>query len=158
MRTIAPCLWFDTQAEEAANFYTSVFPDGEILAVSRFGSAGPREAGLVMTVSFRLHGLEYLALNGGPEFTHSEALSLMVHCDSQDEVDYYWDRLVEGGGEHGPCGWLKDRFGLSWQVVPDEMLELFTDPDEDRAQRAVAAMLTMSKLDLATVRHAADEA
>jgi predicted 3-demethylubiquinone-9 3-methyltransferase (glyoxalase superfamily) len=142
MPTTTPCLWFDTEAEEAAEFYTSVFPNSKITQVTRYGSAGPREEGLVMTVSFELDGQEYVALNGGPGLHFTDALSLMVRCGSQQEVDEYWARLSEGG-EEGPCGWLKDRYGLSWQIVPTGMLELLTDPDPERAQRAMAAMLKM---------------
>src|SRR4051812_29325727 len=118
MHDITSCLWFDTQAEDAANFYTSVFPNSKIVDVARYGSAGPRDEGTVMTVSFELDGQKFVALNGGPQFTFSEAISFQVFCDTQDEVDGFWSRLTEGGGEEGPCGWLKDRFGLSWQIIP----------------------------------------
>ncbi|PSK90506.1 putative 3-demethylubiquinone-9 3-methyltransferase (glyoxalase superfamily) [Murinocardiopsis flavida] len=152
-----PCLWFDTQGEEAANFYTGVFADSKILEVTRYGSAGPRPEGSVMTVTFELDGQRYVALNGGPEFTFSEAVSFQVDCKTQDEVDYYWERLAEGG-EQGPCGWLKDRFGLSWQIVPTVLAELVGDPDPKRSQAAMAAMLTMGKLDIAALKNAADGA
>ena len=125
MNEITPCLWFDTEAEEAATFYTSVFPSSKILDVARYGSAGPRPEGMVMTVSFELDGKKFLALNGGPEFTFNEAISFMVSCKTQDEVDAFWTKLTEGG-EEGPCGWLKDKFGVSWQIVPTALPELLT--------------------------------
>lgn len=157
MPNIATNLWFDTQGEEAAEFYVSVFPNSKITKVTHYGEAGPRPAGTVMTVDFVLDGHDFIALNGGPQFTFSEAISLLIHCADQEEVDYYWDTLSEGG-EQGPCGWLKDRYGLSWQVVPDRMLELFDDPDQARAQRAIAAMLGMQKIDIAALEAAADSA
>ena len=156
MPKITPWLWFDTEAEEAANFYTSVFKNPRITNVARYGEAGPRPAGTVMTVAFELDGQEFAALNGGPEYTFNEAVSLMIDCADQAEVDYYWARLTEGGGQPGPCGWLKDRYGLSWQVVPTELERLLNDPDQGRAQRAMAAMLKMGKLDVAALRAAAD--
>ena len=155
MQTITPCLWFDTEGEQAAEFYTSIFPNSRITHVARYGNAGPRPAGMVMTVSFELDGQRLAALNGGSQFKFNEAISLMVECRDQDEVDYYWSKLSEGG-EEGPCGWLKDRYGLSWQIVPVAMTELLSDPDTERAQRAMAAMLTMGKLDIAALRRAAD--
>jgi predicted 3-demethylubiquinone-9 3-methyltransferase (glyoxalase superfamily) len=157
MPTIAPCLWFDDQGEEAATFYTSVFPNSRITGVTRHGKAGPGEEGTVMAVFFSLDGQDYVALNGGPQFTFSEAVSLQVHCGSQDEVDRYWDALTEGG-EEGPCGWLKDRYGLSWQVTPTALLELTADPDRGRADRALQAMFTMKKIDIAELYRAADQA
>jgi predicted 3-demethylubiquinone-9 3-methyltransferase (glyoxalase superfamily) len=156
MPRITPNLWFDTESEEAAQFYISVFPNSKIVRISHFGEAGPREAGLVLTVDFELDGQAYTAINGGPDFTFNEAISLRVNCKDQDEIDYYWEKLAEDGGEHGPCGWLKDKYGLSWQVAPIEMDELLHDPDEARAQRAMAAMLQMGKIDIAAVRAAAD--
>lgn len=152
---IVPNLWFDTEAEEAANFYVSVFEDARIVNVTHYTEAGPRPAGMVMTVEFELGGERFVGINGGPEFKFDEAVSFQITCEDQDEVDYYWTRLSEGG-EEGPCGWLKDRFGLSWQVVPTGMEELFADPDPERAQRAMKAMLGMRKLDLAALRRAAD--
>ncbi len=152
---ITPFLWFDTEAEEAARYYTSVFERSRVISVSHYNEAGPRPAGMVMTVEFELDGQRFLALNGGPEFRFDEAVSFMIHCETQDEVDRYWD-LLSTGGEEGPCGWLKDRFGLSWQVVPDGMAELFLDPDPERAQRAMQAMLGMKKLDIGAIRSAAD--
>ena len=155
MDAITPCLWFDTEAEEAAQFYTSVFPNSRIVHVSRYGSAGPRPEGMVMEVEFELDGRSFLALNGGPDFRFSEAISLQVDCKDQEEVDRLWETLSEGG-EEGPCGWLKDRYGLSWQIVPSVMYELIGDPDSERAQRAVAAMLQMQKLVIEELERAAD--
>src|SRR5438876_5816926 len=136
MNEITPCLWFDTQGEEAANFYTSVFPSSRITDVARYGSAGPRPEGTVMTVSFELDGQPFVALNGGPEFTFNEAISFQVNCESQAEVDELWTKLSEGG-EEGPCGWLKDRYGVSWQIVPTVLDELIADPDPAKSQRAM---------------------
>jgi predicted 3-demethylubiquinone-9 3-methyltransferase (glyoxalase superfamily) len=153
--TITPNLWFDTQAEEAAEFYISVFPSSRVLNVARYTDAGPREAGMVMTVEFELDGNRFVAINGGPEFTFDEAVSFQVDCETQEQIDYYWERLSDGGSE-GPCGWLKDRFGLSWQIVPTGMEELFNDPDQQRATRAMEALLKMGKLDIAALKAAAD--
>ncbi|MGW2229466.1 VOC family protein [Streptomyces formicae] len=155
MPRITPNLWFDTQAEDAAKFYVSVFPNSEIKNTSYYGEGSPRPAGSVLTVEFSLDGNPYLALNGGPEFTFDEAVSFSIACADQDEVDYYWGKLSEGG-EEGPCGWLKDQFGLSWQVVPAALPELLSDPDPQRAQRAMQAMFGMKKLDVAALRAAAD--
>ena len=138
MPTITPNLWFDTQSEEAAEFYCSIFPNSKITNVTHYGEAGPRPAGMVLTVDFVLDGQEYTAINGGPEFTFTEAISLLINCEDQEEVDYYWAKLTDGGQEI-QCGWLKDRYGLSWQVVPDGLVELFNDPDRDRAARATEA-------------------
>ena len=158
MPTITPNLWFDTQSVEAAEFYVSVFPNSKITNVSHYGEAGPREAGTVLTVDFELDGQPYTAINGGPQFTFDEAISLQIDCADQSEIDYYWSKLGEGG-EEGPCGWLKDRFGLSWQVVPTAaMTELMNDPDEGRSQRAMQAMFGMKKLDVAELYAAADRA
>jgi predicted 3-demethylubiquinone-9 3-methyltransferase (glyoxalase superfamily) len=157
MPKITPNLWFDTQGEEAAEFYVSVFPNSKITAVHYYGEAGPREAGTVLTVDFVLDGQEYTAINGGPQFTFDEAISLLVHCADQDEVDYYWDKLTDGG-EESQCGWLKDRFGLSWQIVPAGMEDILGDPDPARSQRAMKAMFGMKKLDVAALRAAADGA
>ena len=156
MPTLTPCLWFDTQAEEAASYYVSVFKNSRIVSTSHYGEAGPREAGMVLTVQFELDGQPFTALNGGPEFTFDEAISFQIDCRSQDDVDYYWESLSADGGEEGPCGWVKDKFGVSWQVVPDELEKLLADPDQGRAQRAMAAMLAMRKIDIAAVRAAAD--
>ncbi|MGZ5308578.1 MAG: VOC family protein [Solirubrobacterales bacterium] len=152
---ITPNLWFDTEAEEAAEFYTSVFKNSQIVNVTHYTEAGPREAGMVLTVEFELDGQRFVAINGGPEFKFDEAVSFEIDCETQDEVDYYWDALTEGGKE-SMCGWLQDKYGLSWQVVPTGMEELFADPDPERAKRAMEAMLKMRKLDIAALRSAAD--
>jgi predicted 3-demethylubiquinone-9 3-methyltransferase (glyoxalase superfamily) len=152
---IVPNLWFDTEAEDAANFYISVFPNSRILNVARYTEAGPREAGSVMTVEFELNGNRFVGINGGPEFKFDEAVSFQVTCDDQGELDYFWDRLSDGGAE-GQCGWLTDRYGLSWQVVPTGMEAVFSDPDPERARRAMQAMLGMRKVDIAALRDAAD--
>lgn len=150
---ITPFLWFDDKAEEATNFYTSIFKNSSILQISRYGEAGPRPEGTVMTVLFELDGQRFTALNGGPEFTFTEAVSFQVSCESQDEIDYFWNSLSEGG-EEGQCGWLKDQYGLSWQIVPSMLGELLTDVDQEKAQRAVAALLGMKKLDIEALRNA----
>ncbi|MBA3748062.1 MAG: VOC family protein [Solirubrobacterales bacterium] len=157
MPKITPNLWFDIEAEEAADFYVSVFKNSRIVYVAHYTEAGPRPAGTVMSVEFELDGQRFVAINGGPEFTFDEAVSFGITCEDQDDVDYYWERLTEGG-EEGPCGWLKDRYGLSWQVVPTGMEELFSDPDPKRAERAMRAMFGMRKLDIAALRSAADDA
>jgi predicted 3-demethylubiquinone-9 3-methyltransferase (glyoxalase superfamily) len=154
MQKITPCLWFDTEGEEAAKFYTSVFPNSRISDVARYGSAGPRPEGTVMTVSFELDGQQFVALNGGPDFTFNEAISFQVSCESQDEVDTYWSKLSEGG-EEGPCGWLKDKFGVSWQIVPTRLPELLGDPDREKSQRVMAAMLQMKKIEIGELEQAA---
>jgi len=153
MQHITPFLWFDKEAEEAANFYVSVFPNSKIGAVARYGEAGPGEAGSVMTVEFELKGLRFVALNGSPEFKFTEAVSFVINCETQDEVDDYWAKLSEGG-EEGPCGWLKDRYGLSWQVVPKVLVELLKDPDPAKAQRVMGAMLQMGKIEIEPLRRA----
>jgi len=157
MSEITPCLWFDTEGEDAAKFYTSVFPNSKILHVARYGSAGPRPEGTVMNVDFELNGQEFMALNGGPEFTFSEAISFQVSCKTQDEVDTYWSRLSEGG-EEGPCGWLKDKYGVSWQIVPTALAELLTDPDPEKSQRVMSAMLKMKKIEIDKLERAAADA
>jgi predicted 3-demethylubiquinone-9 3-methyltransferase (glyoxalase superfamily) len=154
MQKITPFLWFDTEGEDAANFYTSVFPNSQIVELTRYGSAGPRPEGTVMTVDFELDGQRFVALNGGPEFTFSEAISFQVSCEDQEEVDRFWDALSEGG-EEGPCGWLKDKFGLSWQIVPTALPRLLSDPDKEKAQRVMAAMLRMKKIEIADLEQAA---
>ena len=154
---IIPNLWFDTEAEEAADFYATVFPNSRVVTKTHYPEDAPREAGMVMTVEFELDGQRFVGINGGPQFSFDEAVSFQVTCESQEELDYYWERLSEGGQE-GPCGWLKDRFGLSWQVVPKGMDEVFADPDPERARRAMQAMLKMGKLDIAALRRAADGA
>jgi predicted 3-demethylubiquinone-9 3-methyltransferase (glyoxalase superfamily) len=152
---ISPSLWFDTEAEQAAEFYTSAFPNSRILGKTHYNAAGPREEGTVMTVEFELDGQRFVGINGGPEFKFSEAISFEIACEDQAEIDAYWDKLTDGGSE-GPCGWCKDRFGLSWQVVPAGIDDLFGDDDPDRAARAMKAMFGMKKLDLAELRRAAD--
>ncbi len=158
---IIPCLWFDTQAEEAAQYYTSIFKNAKINKVSRYTEAGReihgKPPGSAMTVAFELDGQEFTALNGGPNFNFNEAISLQVMCDDQKEVDYYWDKLSAGGDPNAQvCGWLKDKFGLSWQVVPKELPELLSNPDPEKAKRAMNAMLKMKKFDIAEMKRAAD--
>ena len=155
MPKITPNLWFDTQGEEAAEFYCSIFPNSRIMSTARYPEGSPGPAGEVMSVEYELDGQRYVHINGGPEFTFSEAVSFQINCADQAEVDYYWDKLVDGG-EESQCGWLKDRYGFSWQIVPAGMEELFSDPDPVRAQRAMQAMLRMTKLDVAELRRAAD--
>jgi predicted 3-demethylubiquinone-9 3-methyltransferase (glyoxalase superfamily) len=152
---IVPNLWFDTEAEHAAEFYIAIFDNSRIVNVTHYTEAGPRPAGTVMTVEFELDGQRFVGINGGPQFSFDEAVSFAIECETQEEIDYYWDRLSEGG-EESQCGWLKDRYGLSWQVVPTGMEELFADPDQGRAERAMKAMLSMAKLDIAALRRAAD--
>jgi predicted 3-demethylubiquinone-9 3-methyltransferase (glyoxalase superfamily) len=153
-RRIVPNLWFDTEAEEAAEFYVSIFDDSRIVNITRYTESGPRETGMVMTVEFEIEGQRFIGINGGPEFKFDEAVSFAIECETQDEIDYFWEKLTDGG-EEGPCGWLKDRFGLSWQVVPTGMEEVFSDPDRERADRAMKAILGMRKIDLAALRAAA---
>jgi predicted 3-demethylubiquinone-9 3-methyltransferase (glyoxalase superfamily) len=154
MQRITPNLWFDDQAEEAARFYTAVFKNSRINTIAHYGSAGPLPAGTVMMVEFELDGQEFTALNGGSaDFAFNEALSLIVNCTSQGEVDYYWKRLGEDGDE-GDCGWLKDRYGVSWQIIPTAMNEMISDPDPEKSQRAMQAMLHMKKIDIATIERA----
>lgn len=159
MHKISPCLWFDTQAEDAAKLYVSIFGNSEIEAITRYGEEGfeihGRPAGSVMTVTFRLEGQEFTALNGGPQFKFNEAISFQVFCDTQDEVDRFWSKLSEGG-EEGPCGWLKDRFGLSWQIVPSALPEMLRDPDTAKSQRVTKAFLQMKKFDIATLQRVYD--
>ena len=155
MPRIVPNLWFDTESEEAAAFYTSIFPSSRVLSVIRYGEPGPREAGLVMTVEFELDGQRFMAINGGPEFTFNEAFSLEIRCSSQDEIDRYWDRLTADGGEPGPCGWLKDRFGVSWQVTHEAIEDMLNDADQAKVDRVMAAILQMGKLEMAEIERAA---
>ena len=154
---ITPCLWFDTQAEQAAQFYASVFKDSKIGKISRYGKEGVevhgKQPGTVMTVALEIAGQRLLALNGGPQFKFNEAVSLQVHCETQEEIDYFWSRLAEGG-EEGPCGWLKDKFGLSWQVIPTALPQLLMDENSDKAQRVMRSMLQMRKIDLAALKRA----
>ncbi len=156
MPAITPSLWFDTEGLDAAEFYVSVFPNSEITDVTHHGEAGPREPGTVMLVSFTLDGQPFTAINGGPQFTFDEAISFQISCADQTEVDYYWEKLTDGG-EEGPCGWCKDRYGVSWQVVPSQAMgETLGHPDPERAQRAMQAMFGMKKLDIAALRAAAE--
>lgn len=154
MQKIVPCLWFDGEAEEAATYYVSLFKDSRILAITRYGEGAPRPAGTVLTVQFELAGHEFLALNGGPEFTFDEAISFQVMCESQEEVDEFWNALTVEG-EEGPCGWLKDKFGLSWQIVPTVLPELLGGDDPDRVRRVTEAFMGMKKLDVAALQAAA---
>jgi len=153
MQKITPFLWFDSQAEEAAKLYTSLFKNSKIVSISRYGASGPGPEGSVMTVTFELDGREFLALNGGPMYRLTEAFSLSVHCETQAEVDELWRKLSEGG-EEGRCGWLKDRFGLSWQIVPTTLDPMLQDRDRERSQRVMAAMLKMGKLDIQALEQA----
>ena len=150
---IIPFLWFDNQAEESANFYIDIFKNSRINNISRYGEAGPGPKGSVMTVSFELEGQEFTALNGGPQFKFTEAISFYVKCKSQDEVDYFWERLTEGGEEQ-PCGWLKDRFGVSWQIVPTVLVDMLDDPDPEKSKRVTEAMLKMKKIDIKVLEEA----
>jgi predicted 3-demethylubiquinone-9 3-methyltransferase (glyoxalase superfamily) len=156
MQKITPWLWFDTQGEEAANFYITVFENSRILDVARYGVAGPGPDGAVMTVTFELDGQKLVALNGGPHFTFNEAISFQVSCETQDEVDYLWSKLSQGG-EEGPCGWLKDKYGVSWQIVPTALAELIGDPDPEKAQQAMKAMLGMRKINIEALRRAVNQ-
>jgi predicted 3-demethylubiquinone-9 3-methyltransferase (glyoxalase superfamily) len=156
MQKIVPSLWFDTEAEDAANFYVGIFSDSRIVKVARYGSAGPRPEGMVMTVDFQLEGQDFNAINGGPDFTFTEAVSLIVNCQSQEEVDEMWEKLG-AGGEPGPCGWLKDKYGLSWQIVPVELGDMLSDPDPVKSQRVMAAMLKMGKIEVAELQEAYEQ-
>jgi predicted 3-demethylubiquinone-9 3-methyltransferase (glyoxalase superfamily) len=157
MQNITPCLWFDSEAQEAANFYTSIFKNSKIKTVSRYSETGKefhkKPVGSAMTVAFEINGQEFTALNGGPMFKFSEAISFQVMCDSQDEVDYFWEKLTSGGGQESQCGWLKDKFGISWQVIPTEFMQLLKTP---KAQQVMQAMFSMKKLDLTVLRKAAE--
>jgi predicted 3-demethylubiquinone-9 3-methyltransferase (glyoxalase superfamily) len=155
MPAITPFLWFDTQAEEAAQFYTSVFPNSRIVRIARYNEAGPGPVGSVMTVEFELDGQPFVALNAGPVFKFNEALSLVIECKDQAEVDHYWSKLTSGGGEESACGWLKDKYGLSWQVTPKVLMAAISDPDQAKAARAMRAMMTMRKIDIAAIEKAA---
>jgi predicted 3-demethylubiquinone-9 3-methyltransferase (glyoxalase superfamily) len=154
MNNLVTCLWFDTQGEDAAKFYTSIFPNSKLGKITHYGSAGPRPEGTVMTVGFELMGQEFVALNGGPEFTFNEAISFQVLCDGQDEVDAYWEKL-SAGGEQGPCGWLKDQFGVAWQVIPTALPRLLEDPDAEKSQRVMSAMMQMKKIEIDELERAA---
>jgi predicted 3-demethylubiquinone-9 3-methyltransferase (glyoxalase superfamily) len=161
MQKITPMLWFDNQAEEAARFYTSIFKNSKVKTITRYGDAGAkasgRPKGSVMTVDFEIEGQEFVGLNGGPIFKFSEAISFVVNCETQKEIDELWAKLTAGGGQPGPCGWLKDKFGLSWQVVPTVLSELMQDKDPKKAERAMAAMLKMTKLDIKALEQAAEQ-
>jgi predicted 3-demethylubiquinone-9 3-methyltransferase (glyoxalase superfamily) len=159
IQRITPCLWFDDQAEEAVAFYTAIFRNSTIVSISRYGEAGyefhRKPAGTVMTVAFELDGQAFTALNGGPMFTFNEAISLQVNCETQEEVDYYWEKLSDGGDENAQqCGWLKDKYGVSWQIVPGVLIEMINDPDAGKSQRAMEAMLHMKKIDIEALRRA----
>ena len=154
MPKISPFLWFDTQAEEAANLYTSIFPNSKILAIARYGDAGPGPKGSVMTVQFQLDGQEIIALNGGPMYKFTEAFSLSVDCKNQEDVDRYWTKLTADGGQEGPCGWCKDKFGLSWQVTPSILPQMLSDTDRKKAMRAMEAMMKMKKIDIGALKRA----
>jgi predicted 3-demethylubiquinone-9 3-methyltransferase (glyoxalase superfamily) len=156
MQKITPNLWFDDQSEGAANFYVSLFKNSKIVNTTYYGEAGPRPAGMVLTVDFELDGQQFTALNGGPEFKFNEAMSLLVNCESQEEVDYFWEKLGEGG-EYGPCGWLKDRYGVSWQIVPTALGEMLQDKDTERSQRVMKAMLQMGKIDVNVLKQAYEQ-
>lgn len=154
MQRITPFLWFDTQAEEAMNFYVSIFKNSKVLTVNRYGDAGPGPKGTVMTANFLLDGQEFVALNGGPVYQITPAVSFVVNCETQEEVDAYWEQLTAGGQEI-QCGWLQDKFGVSWQVVPKALVSLLSDPDAAKAQRVMAAMMKMKKIDIPALQHAA---
>jgi predicted 3-demethylubiquinone-9 3-methyltransferase (glyoxalase superfamily) len=155
IQKITPFLWFDHQAEEAAAFYASIFPNSKVVKVSRYGEAGPGPAGSAMTVEFQLEGQSFVALNGGPHFKFTEAISFVVNCQTQDEVDSYWEKLSAGGAQV-QCGWLKDKFGLSWQIVPIALVELLSNPDPEKSRRVMKAMLTMKKLDIRALKQACE--
>jgi len=155
MKPIIPNLWFDGNAEQAAEYYVSVFPNSRIVSKANYTEAGPGEPGTLMVVEWEIDGQRFAGINGGPEFSFSEAVSFQITCADQDEIDHYWSRLTDGGSE-GPCGWCKDRYGLSWQVVPEGMEELLAAPDSGRAARAMQAMFGMKKLDIEGLRRAAD--
>ncbi|MFG2983469.1 VOC family protein [Streptomyces sp. NPDC048258] len=150
------CLWFDGDAEAAADYYLSVFKDGKIGRIGRYTDAGPGQAGSVMIVEFEINGQKFIGLNGGPQFPFTEAISFQIHCADEPEADYYYDALTKDGGQESACGWVKDRFGVSWQVIPPGAVDLVSDPDPERAARATAAMMKMKKLDVAEMRRAAD--
>ena len=158
MQRITPFLWYDDKAEEAANFYISIFKNSKILSVLRYGEVGPGPKGSVMTVEFQLEGQEFVALNGGPHFKFTEAISFVVNCATQEEVDYFWEKLTADGGQESMCGWLKDKYGLSWQVVPTILIELFKDKDAEKSQRVMKAMLQMKKIDISKLKQACEQA
>jgi len=155
MNNLVTCLWFDTEGEDAAKFYTSIFPNSKLGKITRYGSAGPRAEGTVMTVGFELMGQEFVALNGGPDFTFNQAISFQIMCETQEEVDTYWEKLTADGGQEGPCGWLNDKFGVPWQVVPTALPRLLEDTDGETSQRVMAAMLGMKKIVIDELEQAA---
>ncbi|RFC67028.1 MULTISPECIES: VOC family protein [Mesorhizobium] len=156
VQKIAPCLWFDFNGEEAVTFYTSVFKNSRILRTAHYLKDGHAPEGTVMVIEFELEGVKLVALNGGPHFKFTEAISLMIECKDQAEIDYYWNALLEGGGEPGPCGWLKDRFGLSWQIYWSPAIKMYTDPDQEKANGAFQALMKMGKIEIATLQNAFD--
>jgi len=156
MQKINPFLWYDDKAEEAANFYVSIFKNSKVVSVARYGEAGPGPKGSAMTVAFELDGQKFVALNGGPHFKFTEAVSFVVNCTSQEEVDYFWEKLLEGGGKESQCGWLKDKYGLSWQITPTILPELLQDKDPEKANRVMQAMMKMVKIDIETLKRAAE--
>jgi predicted 3-demethylubiquinone-9 3-methyltransferase (glyoxalase superfamily) len=157
MQKITPFLWFDTQAQEAVEFYLSVFKDGKIITKTHYPENGPRPASMVMTIAFELNGQQFVALNGGPDMPFTNAVSLVVNCESQEEIDYFWEKLAADGGEHIQCGWLKDKFGMPWQIVPKQIWDWLSDEDPARVQRVTALVWQMEKLDVAVLERAADE-
>lgn len=158
MQKITPYFWFDNNAEEAINFYMSIFKNSKIVNMSRYGEGGPGPAGTLMTATFELNGQTFMALNGGPQYKFNEAISLLVDCKDQGEVDALWNKLTADGGEEGPCGWLKDKFGVSWQIIPEALGRLMSDPNPAKAQHVVQAMLQMKKIDVAALQRAYDQA
>ena len=156
MQKITPFLWFDNQAEEAVKFYTSIFKNSKIVSIMRYGEAGPGPKGTVMTATFQLDGQEFVALNGGPHFKFTEAISFVINCKTQEEVDHFWEKLSEGG-EESRCGWLKDKYGVSWQVVPTVLVEMLRDKDAEKSKRVMPAMLKMGKLDITKLKQAYDQ-
>ncbi len=158
MQKITPFLWFDGKAEEAANFYTSVFKNSKVLSINRYAEGAPMPKGSVMTAQFVLDGQEFVALNGGPEYTFTPAISFVVNCETQEEVDHFWEKLTADGGKEIQCGWLQDKYGVSWQIVPTVLLKLVNDPDPERARKAMTAMLQMKKIDIAALHRAVESA
>jgi predicted 3-demethylubiquinone-9 3-methyltransferase (glyoxalase superfamily) len=156
MQKITPFLWFDGKAEEARNFYVSVIPNSKVLGVNRVGEAGPGPKGSVLTANFLLNGVEFVALNGGPQFKFTEAVSFVINCETQEEIDKYWNALTAGGGRESDCGWLKDKYGLSWQITPVQLIQMLQDKDQQKAGRAMKAMMQMKKLDLKALQKAFD--
>ncbi len=154
MQKITPFLWYDDKAEEAAKFYCSIFKDSKVLSINRYGDAGPGPKGSVMVAEFQIEGQKFVALNGGPHFKFTEAISFVINCETQEEVDYFWEKLTADGGAESQCGWLRDKYGLSWQVVPTVLIELMKDKDPEKSQRVMKAMLQMKKIDIPTLKRA----